>query len=147
MNAGDSDICVVRGHGFRARGLCPRPGMTTCGNSFTNSEELESLGAYRVAGQRWERGNERWLPLYEGKMIQAYDHRAASVVVNSNNLNRPAQPFPASDSEHSDPRWSPTPQFWVQAQQVVGLDGLPAILVFKDVTAPTNVRTMIAAFG
>jgi hypothetical protein len=39
MNTGDSDICMVRVHGFRARGLCPRPGMTTFGNSSTSSEE------------------------------------------------------------------------------------------------------------
>ena len=29
------------------------------------------------------------LPLYEGKMVQAFDHRAASVVVNPRNLRRP----------------------------------------------------------
>jgi hypothetical protein len=31
MNTDESDICTVRVLGFRARGLCPRPGMTTCG--------------------------------------------------------------------------------------------------------------------
>jgi hypothetical protein len=120
--------------------------MTNDSDKFCTAAELERVGAYRVAGQHWERGDERWLPLYEGKMVQAYDHRAASVVVNPRNLNRPAQPSPASDSEHSDPRWSPAPQFWVPAQHTVGLDNLSSILVFKDVTSPTNARTMIAAF-
>jgi len=121
--------------------------MTNDSDKFRTAEELEQLGAYRVADQRWEKGNERWLPLYEGKMVQAYDHRAASVVVNLDNLNRPAQPSPASDDQHFDPAWCPTPQFWVHARDIAGLDDLPAILVFKDVTAPTNVRTMIAAFA
>lgn len=161
--------------------------MTNDSDKSRTAAELERLGAYRVSGQRWEKGDRRWLPLYEGKMVQAYDHRAASVVVNTGNLNRPAQPSPASDIEHMDPNWSPTPQFWVQAQEVsapvsearcstqsppsrrrrgpisaVGtglrrhgqaeapasgnLDGPLSVLAFKDVTSPTNIRTMIAAF-
>ena len=106
--------------------------MTNNSDKFRTAAELEGVGAYRVAGQHWEKGEQCWLPLYEGKMVQAYDHRAASVLVNSNNLNRPAQPSPASDAEHSDPRWSPAPQFWVQAQHTVGLDNLSSILVFKE---------------
>jgi hypothetical protein len=120
--------------------------MTNDSDKFCTAEELARVGAYRVAGQHWERGDECWLPLYEGKMVQLYDHRAATVLVNANNLNRPAQPSPASDAEHWDPRWSPAPQFWVQAQHAVGLVDLSSVLVFKDVTSPTNARTMIAAF-
>jgi hypothetical protein len=119
--------------------------ITNDSDKFRTAAELEKLGAYRVAGQRWEKGDQSWLPLYEGKMVQAYDHRAASVVVNTRNLNRPAQPSPASDAEHADASWSPLPQFWVHAEQVFGLDGISSALVFKDVTSPTNVRTMIAA--
>lgn len=162
--------------------------MTNDSDKFRTAAELERLGAYRVAGQRWEKGEERWLPLYEGKMVQAYDHRAASVVVNSRNLNRPAQPSPTSDTEHANPGQSPTPQFWVSAEDIStpvsetncgtppspsrrrpgpistvdtglrrhglaevrgasdAIDDPLAVLAFKDVTSPTNLRTMIAAF-
>ena len=55
-----------------------------------------------------------YLPLYEGKMVQAFDHRAASVVVNPKNLKRPALPREARlDAEHANPNWLPDPQFWV----------------------------------
>src|SRR5262245_33302513 len=36
MNTGASGICMARVHGFRVRGLRPRPGMTTFRSSFTN---------------------------------------------------------------------------------------------------------------
>ncbi|MFN7173270.1 MAG: hypothetical protein ACK4MT_00930, partial [Thermaurantiacus tibetensis] len=37
--------------------------------------ELVALGAYRVAPNRWKKGAAEWAPLYEGKMVQAFDHR------------------------------------------------------------------------
>ena len=77
--------------------------------------------------------------------MQAFDHRAASVVVNPENLNRPAQPRDATLEEHTDPNWLPTPQFWVGTDTFDWTQDLGWVLAFKDVTAPTNVRTMIAA--
>jgi hypothetical protein len=119
--------------------------MTNDSDKFRTAAELERLGAYRVAGQRWERGADRWLPLYEGKMVQAYDHRAASVVVNPANLNRPAQPRATTLEEHSSPDRSPAPAFWVSDDDVALPCELSFVLGFKDITSPTNARTLIAA--
>ena len=66
--------------------------MTNDSHLFRNTAQLEAEGFYPVEGNRWKRGEDLCLPLYEGKMVQAFDHRAASVVVNPENLNRPAQP-------------------------------------------------------
>ena len=118
--------------------------MTNDSHRFRTAAELETAGCYPVEGNRWKRGEEEWLPLYEGKMVQAFDHRAASVVVNPENLNRPAQPREATLPEHEDPAWSPAPQFWVAAGEVAWPEGTHWAVAFKDVTAPTNVRTMIA---
>ena len=41
--------------------------MTNDSDKFRTAAELERMGAYRVAGQRWERGAERWLPLMVGR--------------------------------------------------------------------------------
>ena len=50
-----------------------------------------------------------YLPLYEGKMVQAFDHRAASVVINPDNLHNPflGQPEGATpfQEQHKDPNW------------------------------------------
>ena len=35
------------------------------------------------AGNRWQKGEELYLPLYQGRMIHQFDHRANSVRVNS----------------------------------------------------------------
>ena len=96
-------------------------------------------------GNRWRRGEEVYLPLYEGKMVQAFDHRAASVVVNPENLSRPALPREARLDEHANPNWLPNPQFWVGEVESDWPPGLGWTVAFKDVTAPTNGRTVIAA--
>ena len=47
---------------------------------FTTGEELK-VKRYHLEGNRWVHGKKVYLPLYEAKMVQAYDHRAASVEV------------------------------------------------------------------
>ena len=127
--------------------------MTNDSGLFRTAAQLDAGGFYRVAGNRWKKGDEVCLPLYEGKMVQAFDHRAASVVVNPNNLNRPGQPREATLEHHTDPDWLPRPQFWVQADSIDWKWPLEWTIGFKEITAATNRRTMIgsvfprAAFG
>ena len=112
---------------------------------FRTREELEEKeGAWPVGGNCYDSPAGEWVPLYEGKMVQAFDHRAARVVVNPENVHRPAQPEPATPAQHRDPDWLPDPQFWV-LQSKTSFPDAPYLLAFKDVTAPTNVRSMIAA--
>ena len=56
--------------------------MTNDSHLFRTAAQLDAEGFYPVEGNQWKRGDELCLPLYEGKMVQAFDHRAASVVVN-----------------------------------------------------------------
>ena len=119
--------------------------MTNDSHLFRTAAQLQDDGFYPVQGNRWKRGKDQYLPLYEGKMVQAFDHRAASVVVNPDNLNRPARPRQATSAEHADPGWLPDPQFWVDQAEIKWPQGFEWAVGFKDVTAPTNVRTMIAA--
>ena len=118
--------------------------MTNDSNLFRTAEQLDGEGFYPVEGNRWKKGEELYLPLYEGKMVQAFDHRAASVVVNPENLNRPAQPREATDEEHADPNWLPKHQYWVPASECGWTSGSDWVLGFKEITASTNVRTFIA---
>ena len=119
--------------------------MTNDSGLFHTSDQLAKLGFYKVGGNRWKRGQEEFLPLYEGKMVQAYDHRAASVVVNPENLNRPAIGLDATQAQHEDPNWVSDPQFWISSDAVEWPEGLKWSLGFKDATATTNSRSMIAA--
>ncbi len=114
--------------------------MANDSHLFRTREELEEQeGAYRIGGNHFDSPSGRWLPLYEGKMVQAFDHRAASVAVNPSNLHRPGQPMPSTSDQHRDTGYLPAPQFWV-------LYPTPqSYIAYKMVTAPTNSRTFIAA--
>jgi hypothetical protein len=120
--------------------------MTNDSNQFRTRKELEEKeGAWLVGNNRFDSPSGPWVPLYEGKMVQAFDHRAASVVVNPENQHRPAQPMSATLEQRADPAWVPTPQFWVPLSTCRWSSSAGWVLGFKEITAPTNVRTMISA--
>ena len=120
--------------------------MTNDSHLFRTRAELEEQeGAFPTGGNRFGSPSGEWVPLYEGKMVQAYDHRAASVVVNPENPHRPAQPVPATPEQQQDPDWLPDPQFWVPAEECGWPEGATWVLGFKEITASTNIRTFIAA--
>ncbi len=118
--------------------------MTNDSDKFLTEAELQKAGAYRVAPNRWKKGATEWAPLYEGKMVQAYDHRAASVTVNPENISRPAQPETTTDEQHANPTWMPNPQFWIDSAHIseVRQDWT---LGLKHISAATNARTIICA--
>ncbi|MYC70786.1 MAG: restriction endonuclease [Gemmatimonadetes bacterium] len=121
--------------------------MTSDSHLFRTAAQLDTEGFYPVEGNRWKKGEEVYLPLYEGKMVQAFDHRAASVVVNPENLNRPGQPREATPEEHANPNWLPNIRYFVDSSHRKIASTRGYILTYKRITAATNVRTMIAAVG
>ena len=120
--------------------------MTNDSHLFRTAWALEAEGYYPVQGNRWKKGDQLYVPLYEGKMVQAFDHRTASVVINPENLNRPAQPLESTLKEHMDPNFLPTPAFWVSAAKVslTFQQSMGWTLVYRRITAPTNARTTLA---
>ena len=123
--------------------------MTNDSGLFRTRGELEKEGFWPGAGNVFTKGGERCLPLYEGKMVQLYDHRAASVEVNPDNLHRPAQPRATTPAEYADPSYSAMPQFWVDEGEVKDRLGdweAEWLFSFKDVCSPTNVRTVLSSF-
>ena len=119
--------------------------MTSDSHLFRTAAQLDEEGFYPIEDNRWKRGEELYLPLYEGKMVQAFDHRAASITNREGNLFRPGQPDRTLDEEYLDPAFSPRPRYWVSQQESDIVQNLQWLLAFKDITASTNVRTMIAA--
>ena len=121
--------------------------MTNDSNYFRTAVELERDGFWLSAGNIYIKGNIRYLPLYEGKMVQMYDHRAASIIVNPKNIHRPANEVITTLAQHQDINYSIKPQFWVEEQvvsRVLPVKGkLEWLLGFKNVTSPTNIRSFI----
>lgn len=113
---------------------------------FRTREELEEKeGAWSIAGNRFDSPSGEWVPLYEGKMVQAFDHRAADITVNEGNLFRPGQQESIQDSDKRDPERSPNPRYYVKEDAGTWPWDDEWIIAFKDITAATNMRTMIAA--
>ena len=119
--------------------------MTNDSGLFRTRTELEEQeGAYPIGANRFANEAGEWVPLYEGKMIWHFDHRAASVTVNPDNQHRPAYPEATTPEEHGDPSFVPRPQFWVLATDREKFER--PVLSFRDVTNPTDHRTFDACF-
>ena len=100
-------------------------------------EQLHKLGC-RHEGNRWTKGKRVFLPLYEAKMVQAYDHRAASVVIEAANWVRQGQTEATTLVSHQNPEFVTQPRWWVEEAEVNRvLEGKvrPAYLCYKDVTS------------
>jgi hypothetical protein len=115
---------------------------------FHDAAELAKLRA-KCEGNRWKKGKRTFLPLYEAKMIQAFDHRAASVVVAEGNWVRQGQTEATTLVSHQNPEFTAQPRWWVgesEVNEALGKRAKDWFLAYKDVTSATNQRTMIASF-
>lgn len=120
--------------------------MATDSDRFVEQASLEGeKGAWRVAGNVYQSAEGEWLPVFEGKMVQAFDHRASDIVVASDNLFRPGQGEIVSIDAHRDPSRAAQPRYWIKASQVPWEGAQSWCMAFKDITAATNARTSIAA--
>lgn len=119
--------------------------QATDSHLFESAESLQQRGYYPVALNRWQRRARVLLPVYEGKMVQAYDHRAADVAINPENRRRQGQGQDLNLGEHEDPSRYPTPRHFISRAKVPRRARLPWMIGYKDITATTNRRTMIAA--
>ena len=120
--------------------------MANDSGRFRTQSELEGdEGAWRIGANRFQSATGEWVPLYEGKMVQAFDHRASDIVLAEANVFRSGQGSDLTEDEHRDPSRLPIPRYWVQAKDI-GWDA-PAdwCLSMKDVTSVTNARTTISA--
>ena len=120
--------------------------MTNDSHLFRTRAELEEKeGAWPVAGSRYDSPRGEWLPLYVGRMIHQFDHRAGSVKVNERNLHNPALSGDIGPEQKADPYFLPTPQYWIPAEAVSFPDGLGWTIAFRDIARATDARTMIPA--
>jgi hypothetical protein len=113
---------------------------------FREADDLKKE-SFKLKGNRWIKGKQTYLPLYEAKMVQAYDHRAADVVTDEQNWVRQGQTAKTILVNSQNPEHLATPRFWIASSAVeLQVPSAPShFMAYKDVTSPTNQRTMIAA--
>ena len=123
--------------------------MTSDSHLFRTAEQLDADGFYPVQGHRWKRGDDLYLPLYQGRMINQFDHRANSVTVNLASTHNPYLSEEVSEAQHADPSFLPSTRFWVPASNVERTipQELGWTLAFRDIARSTDVRTAIAAIA
>jgi len=121
--------------------------QTNDAEKFVDGATLKEQG-YALEGNRWTKGSSTCLPLYEAKMFNMFDHRTSSVIVAETNWFRQGQKEDTSLVEHQNPEFVVLPRYWAEKATVdQASNGEEAgFLAFKNVSSPTNRRSMIAAF-
>ncbi|AUH42132.1 Eco57I restriction-modification methylase domain-containing protein [Streptomyces sp. CMB-StM0423] len=132
---------------------------------FRNQETLEKEG-WKLYGNVFLKDGKRMLPLYEAKMVDFFNHRAADVVKSVTAVSRQNQPRYLSEGELRDGRRLAVPLNWISEDGFIatrrrGRDvDIPGVSLrlrelnwerswlcgWCDVTASTNERTAVPAF-
>ncbi|QFG03958.1 Eco57I restriction-modification methylase domain-containing protein [Tepidiforma bonchosmolovskayae] len=108
---------------------------------FRTYGQLEDAG-FRLHGNIFVRGDERYLPLYEAKMVHQFDHRWST-------YNHSGATEDVPDTAKSDPGCTVLPRYWVREREVedrlLGRWDRGWLLGWRDITNATNERTVISA--
>jgi hypothetical protein len=116
--------------------------MTNDSHLFRTRAELEEQeGAWPIGGNRWRSEAGEWVPLYVGRMIHQFDHRAASVTVNEDNIHNAALSGAVTAEMKADPSFVAEPQYWVQGSPEIA----KCAIAFRDIARATDAQTFIAA--
>jgi len=122
--------------------------MSNDSDKFHARAELENAG-FTLAGNAFVRGDERYLPLYEAKMIHHYNHRYNTFadVSGERLFNVKAFAPEMTEEELRNPNSFPLPRYWVDAREVEArLSGNDTdwLIGFRAITnVTTNRRTAI----
>jgi hypothetical protein len=117
--------------------------MTNDSHLFKRQDELDNEGFYPVGMNVWRRGSEEFVPLYVGRMIHQFDHRAASVTVNVENIHNPALSVLTNITDKKNVNFLPKPLYWVDAKRLP--KDVTWAIGFRDIARVTDARTLIAS--
>lgn len=117
---------------------------------FRTGQQLNEDGFVRD-GRDWilTNSSQRYVPLYEAKMINFYDHRAGSYKSRGNDRGYRVLPE-TTLAEHADQSFEVTPYYWIPEEEVLARLSSKGwtrqwLTGWKDITSATNERTMVAA--
>ena len=112
--------------------------MSNDSNLFRTREELEGDG-WTLQGNIFTKDEDRYLPLYEGKMVHHFDHRWATY--------EGMEAREVTLEEKMDPAFVAQPRYWVPAEQVqkeVKGQG-PGLFGWRKTARNTDARTLITS--
>jgi len=113
---------------------------------FRTREELEEAeGAYLVGANEWESKDGKWLPLFQGRSVESYDHRFAGVDFNPENIRRGYVSVGTSEEQHTDPNFQIKFQYFIPEAELPSEVNQDFLIAYRRSTATTNSRTMVSA--
>ncbi len=120
--------------------------MTNDSDKFIRLSEFARGSTFRPDGII-ESSGQQYLRVYEGRMIDTYDHRSATCIERVGKFRRPAASMPTSQIEHQSSDHMVLPRYVVEYDLVK--ERLRSwnhhwMLGFMDIGSATNRRTMIA---
>lgn len=115
---------------------------------FRSEDWLRERG-WRLDGNVFVRGTDRYLPLYEAKMLNLFDHRFGTYEGQTESQRRKGTLPRPSLAQKSDSMFLPTARWWVPDQAVRNWAGRrgtkPYLLGWREVSHTTNERMVIAS--
>jgi hypothetical protein len=118
--------------------------MANDSKKFSTIPRMEETGCFPLDASRWNCGGTSFTRLFEGKMVQAFDHRAASLSFYKSNIFRTGEGERTTEEEHADPSFLTTSRFYIELKEEDWESPKDWALAIKDVTSTTNTRSTIA---
>ncbi len=118
--------------------------MTNDSHLFRTREQLVQEG-WKLRGNIFYKGEEQYLPLYEGKMVWHFDHRFGTYEGQTQAQANQGKLPELTPEQHSDPSSLSLSRYWVHMSLIPEFlfDGRNALLVFRDITNSVVLRTAI----
>lgn len=111
----------------------------------TRSELEEAEGAWPIGSNRWQSAAGEWVPLFQGRTVEAYDHRFAGVDYNPENIRRGFVSLPTTSEQRLDPSFNVQFQYFVPQKAALAVYSGEHLIAYRRSTATTNSRTMVSA--
>ena len=123
--------------------------MTSDSGLFFTKEQLKQNG-WRLEGNVFVQGDERYLPLYEAKLFHQYDHRFATFDDADRRALTGGNARDLTGSEKADPEAAIIPRYWVPEEEVIKrldkqeeiggtVSGSEALDCFAELTRSTGI--------
>lgn len=120
--------------------------MANDSHLFRTRDELEEQeGAWPAGNNRWRSATSQWVPLFQGRTVEAYDHRFAGVDYNPENIRRGFVSVPTTSEQRQDPSFDLKFQYFVPENEARSVYSGDYLIAYRRSTATTNSRTMVSA--
>jgi hypothetical protein len=111
---------------------------------FRTKEELTQKG-WELNRNEFKKHDESFLPLYEAKLVNQYDHRFATFKIVDQDEAEKGNAVKMDDRLKDDPYEYVIPRYWMHEKHLKGKNEAEWNIGLRDITNATNERTVICS--